>query len=250
MTVLAICSAALYELGQTPPASLVSTPTSQLQLRNIIEAQARQLRNQRTFPQQKKSYTFTVSSGVFKYALPEDYYSALMDTEWNDTLKLRNLGPTSDAAWTDRTKGLVTSSRETAFRIFGPDSNPNSAGGQFQINPTPTAGGTVLSFEYISKNLFLPKNWTPSTAGFTVGIYANANGNIYKVSAITTGTTGTTAPIHTTGTAVDGGVTWLYITAAYENVILDTDLSLFDDDVMVPGVKCRYLKVKSLDYEE
>lgn len=250
MTVLAICTSALYELGQPVPSTLLGTSPSSAQLRNIIEAQSRQLRNKRTFPQQKKSYSFDLVSGQYKYPLPQDYYSPLLDTWWDDDLRLRMLGPLGDAAWTDRTKGLSATTPEVGFRIFGPDSNIHSAGGQLQVHPTPTASGETLSFEYISKNLFLPKDWTPSTAGFTTNVYVNANGNIYICSAITTGTTGTTAPSHTSGTAVDGGVTWQYVSSAYESVIANTDLSLFDDDIMVAGVKWRYLKAKSLDYQE
>lgn len=248
MTVLAVCQAALYELGQPVPTSIVSTSSpEQLRLKNIIEAQARQLRNRRTFAQQKKSFSFSLVSGQYKYPLPDDFYSPLIGTHWDDNLRLRLLGPLSDASWTDRTKGLNSSAPEVAYRIFGPDTNPYSTGGQIQVNPTPTSSGDVLSFEYISKNLFNPVNWTPSTAGITSGQYVNCNGNIYKSTGA--GTTGTTAPIHTTGTASDGSISWTFVSAPYESVVVDTDFSLFDDDIMIAGVKWRYLKSRSLDYE-
>jgi len=50
--------------------------------------------------------------------------------------------------------------------------------------------------------------WKPSTA-YSVGNQVIANGNIYKCTVA--GTSGTTAPSHTSGTATDGTVTWQFV---------------------------------------
>lgn len=50
--------------------------------------------------------------------------------------------------------------------------------------------------------------WVASTA-YTVGQQVNANNKVYEVTVA--GTSGTTAPSHTTGTAIDGSATWKYI---------------------------------------
>ena len=50
--------------------------------------------------------------------------------------------------------------------------------------------------------------WMASTA-YAAGATVHANGNVYR--ATVGGTTGTTAPGHTSGTATDGGVTWEFV---------------------------------------
>jgi hypothetical protein len=50
--------------------------------------------------------------------------------------------------------------------------------------------------------------WVASTA-YTVNQVVNANGKVYKCTVA--GTSGTTAPSHTSGTATDGTVTWSYV---------------------------------------
>ncbi|MFM7728712.1 MAG: hypothetical protein ACKO7B_18580, partial [Flavobacteriales bacterium] len=52
--------------------------------------------------------------------------------------------------------------------------------------------------------------WAGSTA-VTAGAIRMANGQVYTCSVA--GTTGLTAPSHTTGTAADGSATWLWVGA-------------------------------------
>ncbi len=57
--------------------------------------------------------------------------------------------------------------------------------------------------------------WTASTAysaSSSNPIYVESSGNLYR--ATTGGTSGTTAPSHTSGSISDGGITWTYISAA------------------------------------
>jgi phage tail sheath gpL-like len=53
--------------------------------------------------------------------------------------------------------------------------------------------------------------WVTLTA-YTLGAHVVASGNLYR--AIVAGTTGAVAPTHTTGTAADGTVTWIYVQQA------------------------------------
>jgi Flp pilus assembly protein TadG len=55
--------------------------------------------------------------------------------------------------------------------------------------------------------------WTSGEKGILIGICRMNNGSIY--SATTSGTSGSTAPTHTTGTASDGAVTWAYRRPSY-----------------------------------
>lgn len=242
-TVLALVQSAMYELGVPAPSSIVGTDSVGLQLKNLLYAECRFLRSQRIFPQTKKKYTFTLTASRTKYPLPEDFFASLPDTQWDATNRWPLNGPMSDGEFNYRLYGTVSVQNLRAYRIFGPDINPTTGGGQFQIDPSPTATDS-LTYEYVSKNMFLPKNWSASTA-FGASSYCNANGNIYSTTA--GGTTGSTEPSHTTGSASDGSVTWVYVSAAYETIVLDTDLCIFDDDVVIQGLKYRYRVAKGED---
>lgn len=250
LTVSQIVKQAYYAIKRTPPSSIfpASTP-EQLSIASLLDETSRGLRNHQLFPQQKKIYVFTLTSGKDKYKLPIDYYSALPSTQWDDTYRMRLIGPMSDGDSTITTRGVNALPR-VGFRIFGPDANPNSAGGQFMVVPTPSASGKELSYEYVSKNLYLPPNWLPGETGITSGVYRNANGNYYKCESITTGTTGSTAPSVTSGNEVDNGVTWSCDSAlnSYETPRTDNDLSMFDDDLMILGLKYRLLKAEKLEW--
>lgn len=252
LAVLSIVNNAFAEMRTDPLTTLLSTtdPT-QLLSTNLLYAQARYLRSLRNWPQQKKTYSFTVTSGRSKYPLPEDFHAMTFDTQWDSTQSWRLSGPMGDSAFTARLYGGFTSP-QIGFRVNGPDGNVLAGvGGQFEITPTPTASTEVLAFEYYSKNTFMPPNWTALETSITASPakYRNANGLNYKCTAITTGTCGSTAPAQTSGTFVDSGVTWTTYTTPYETIIADTDLALFDDDIMIAGFKWRYLKATGLDYE-
>lgn len=249
-TVLALINDVLGEINQPALSSLTIAPQqSTTQLIKNIEMHARSLRMTRVWPQQKKIFTFTTTSGRSKYPLPQDYFAALPGTHWDDSRQWRLLGPMSDMAFTDRTRGIVTSSIQTGFRIFGPDFNPTTSGGQFMVDPTPSSA-IELSFEYISGNTFLPPHWIASTSYTTVA-YANANGYNFKLK--TNGTSGTTPPTAPSpiGTDVtDGSAVWNVHQPAYDRIIGNTDLCIFDDEVMQAGLKWRFLKIRGLDYAE
>jgi hypothetical protein len=252
-TVLQIAEQALDELGIPVPSSIVDTTDyGQRQINALLRAASESLRTQRVFPQQKKRYTWDVSAADvaasrYRWPLPEDYFAALPNTQWDEDAEWRLIGPLSDGEFTDRTVGGDNVTQRTAYRIFGPDFNPTTSGGQFMVNPIPTTSGLTFSFEYITKTIFLPKFWSASVA-FGATTYCSANGNIYYTTA--GGTTGATIPSHTTGSASDGTVTWVYISAPKETIALDTDLCLFDDDLMVAELKWRYLRAKKKDYQQ
>jgi uncharacterized protein Veg len=74
--------------------------------------------------------------------------------------------------------------------------NPVSGGHMYYIA---TTGGTANKTP-----------WIASTS-YSVNSAVNANGKVYKCTAITTGISGTIAPSHTNGTVTDNGVTWQYV---------------------------------------
>lgn len=364
LTCLELVQSALYDIGVTPPSSIVSTTIEQRQLKNILYAEARHLRGTRIFPQCKKTYSFQLTENRDKYPLPPDYYASLLGTQWDTSNKFPMIGPLSDADFDYRLYGVVSFENQVAYRIFGPDINPTTGGGQFQVNPKPSSLNDTCAFDYISKTMFLPPNFAFSTV-YATGVKVNANGYIYTTKApgggtssativpnmkqgpdyssmrdnttewafcpdwaattiykvndfvnhssniykcTTAGVSGGVGPVGTSGTETDGTVVWTfmstpiawaagetyeadednvlsYVTAnskfyrcitsgisgatainfnrtevvngtvtftfqtdAQEDIALDSYLSLFDDDVMIAGIKWRYQQSKNLDF--
>lgn len=236
MTVLEALVAAADEVGTSPP----SAYTSDSQLLNLLYATCRDLRRSRAFPQQKRTHEITFTASREQYYLPQDFYAGLLATQYNQSDNWQLIGPLSDGEYNYRLYGPGVSSTRDAYRIFGPDANTNGAGGQFWINPLPASTDTI-SFEYVSASLFLPPNWAPSTA-YVANQYVNANGNNYLCD--TNGNSGATAPTGQTADISDGTTQWDYVATAYEKARSDNDLLLFDDDVVITGIRMRWYKAK------
>lgn len=226
--------------------TLVSvTDPDVLQVIEELYAVCEELRQARCFPLQKRKYTFDTVASQRRYQFPADFYAMLLSTAWNDDQSLRLEGPLTDNEMTYRVSG-ASSGSFFAFRAFGFDQNVNSTGnGQLELDPTPSSAIT-LSFEYISRNLFIPRNWVTSTV-FAATSYCNASGNIYYTTA--GGTTGATIPSHTSGSVSDGGVTWAYYSSPYEAIIADTDLCIFDADLVKLGLRAKLREDKGGDYQ-
>lgn len=249
LTVLQIVQRSLYRLGlQVPSALIGATDNDTLQVIHLMYELAEELRNYGTWPQQKKVYAFDLESGRAKYPLPIDFYSPTLNTQY-DTDSSRPLnGPVSDAEFTAHQYGGVGSVANLTYRIFGPDGNNYTAGGQFQVYPTPSASGQSLAFEYLFKNLFLPKYWQIST-NYTSGQYVSSNGNIYLCD--TTGVSSATTPVSgTAANTTDNTTRWDYQNIAYETILNDNDICIFDDDVMVAGLRAKILEVRNLEGAE
>ncbi len=247
-TVLSLVDQALREVGASAiPSSLLSSDSNAKQALALVKAESRYLRSQKYFPQQKRTYTFSLEANRWKYPMPQDFYMTLKGTLWDNTNRWQLVGPLSDEEFLWRKKGYVSFQNRRAFRVIGPDGNPNTIGGQFEIDPVPGSGDTAeLSYEYITKNIFLPPYWTPSTV-IAAGSYRASSGYIYYTAA--GGTTGTTPPSATTAIPADGTVTWTLYSQPYETILTDSDQSIFDDDVMISGIKWRYEKSKGVEMD-
>ena len=241
-TALALVTSVARSLGVPAPSSLgLAADSVALQWRELLIDVAEDLRDTRGFIQQKRTYTFTTENGRSSYPLPLDFWAAIFDTQWDQTNNWQIVGPLSDANYDYRLYAQVYFDNREAYRIFGPDGSPYTSGGQFQINPAGGSTPYTLSFDYFSRNLFIPKYWTPSTV-YTAATYVSCNGNIYYCN--TGGTSGTT-PISGTSTSItDNTVNWSYSPYAYESLTSDADLMLFDDDLMKNGLKAFWLDAK------
>jgi hypothetical protein len=247
LTALSIIQSVRRRLLLPVPTALVGvTDPDELQMLEIVYAVCEELRQARCWIQQKRLHSFTTVANQGSYQLPKDFYGALLGTQWNTDETNALVGPVSDSEFAYRVFGDDDSTYNFTYRLFGPDENPNSANGQFELNPTPTSA-IDLSFYYLSRNLFMPKHWLPSTV-YTSGTYVNANGNIYLCD--TNGTShASTAPTGQTQNISDGTTRWDYVSDPYETIIADTDLCLFDPDLVKLGLRAKWNEEHGGEYE-
>lgn len=248
-TVLNVVKSACYRWGLPFPAAGTlynNTDPGALQLLHILYAVCEELRQAACWTQQKKVYSFSTTSGRSQYALPQDFYAASPFVEWNTDQNTPLYG-IDDVDFGQRLYGGYGSANNFDYRFFGPDSNVNTLGGQFNVYPTPTST-VACSFEYLSRNLFTPKAWLPSTA-YTSGQYVFSSGNIYLCD--TNGTSHASTPV--SGTAqdtTDGTTRWDYQAGAYEAILADTDLCIFDEDLIKLGLRAKWRDEKGEEAEK
>lgn len=222
-----------------PTALAGTTDPATLQLVALLNATLEELRQAKCWAQQKRVHTFATVAGQASYQLPEDFYSVIPFTE-TDRANSMSIPAMLDESAAYNLYQILLASGNYAYRMFGFDENEASATGQFNLIPTPGSVGNI-TFEYLSRNLYLPKKWAISTL-WGAGAYCNASGNIYKTPAGgTTGPAGT-VPSHTTGTVSDGVVSWTYVSAPYERLIADTDVAIFDYDLVGLGVRAKFFE--------
>lgn len=246
-TVLEIAQTYCYRSNLPAPSSLFgSTDPAALQLLHLIYEVCEELREKGGWAQTKKVHTFDLETSKTFYQLPKDFYAPVIDTQWQTDQQRRMKGPVSDAVFT-RLKYRSIEPSDLTYRIWGPDMNPNSAGGQFEVRPTPKASGDSQAFEYYTRNLFLPKHWAASTA-YTSGVYVNNNG--YNYLCDTNGTSGSTGPSGTDANITDGSTRWDYYGEAYETIKADTDLCMYDDNLVILGLKYKWKDAKGEDFTQ
>jgi hypothetical protein len=93
------------------------------------------------------------------------------------------------------TQSPATSARYWFGRVYNVDTNVLRSNGEFTNAIIVSDPGAAAA-------------WVTSTS-YTSGNFVTNSGNLYQ--ATTSGTSGGTAPTHTSGTASDGGVTWQFV---------------------------------------
>ncbi|WP_242268054.1 right-handed parallel beta-helix repeat-containing protein [Bacillus cereus group sp. BfR-BA-01352] len=79
--------------------------------------------------------------------------------------------------------------------------------GELLYNDTPTVGGYIGWVCIVAGTA--NKNFWVAEKEYQINSFINSNGNVYK--SVMSGTSGKTAPSHTSGTRTDGNVVWEYV---------------------------------------
>jgi hypothetical protein len=200
--------------------------------------------------QLKRIYTFTTTTDVANYQLPGDYLRMLTGTQWSVTNQVPLSGPLSNARLAFQTYGVEIATPFATYQvngaqgyIFNTSPYTQRSAGYFQISPPGQNDTDQNVIAYTSSNYVWPTDWLASTAGYVVGSKVTGVNNIYIATAITTGTSGTTRPSITSGTVVDGGVTWAPYHEPYAPTA-DTDIALLDDELFIEGLRWAWFEAK------
>ena len=242
MTILSVVQDVSNELGLPTVSTVIgNTDLTVTQLLATTKRSIKEARQLYDWPQLTKETTITLVSAQANYALAADFNRFQFDTVWDRTNKWMLVGGVTPQVWQYDQSGITNITPRKTFRVKSILDN------QFYIYPTPSSGeaGGILAYEYQSRTVIRPVTWTASTA-FAASSWSFYNGNIYQTTS--GGTTGSTAPTHTTGSASDGGVTWAYSSAAYETFVADTDVCLIDENCITMDVKWRFMQQKGMDY--
>lgn len=214
-TVLQLIQQACYRSLIPAPSALVGeTSTDTLQKLHLFYSVGEELRAAHCWSQLKRKYSFYLQEGRTQYTLPLDFYAPIpfTGTDLANSWPIDQIG---DADYNYRTYAIAAVGNRKAFRIFGPDNNPNSSQGQFYVSPRPSAGDTNqrITIEYISKTWLIPPLWTPSET-VAQNTYRFSCGNIYKKQDSGSEVGSTVPPNMAYGEGQDGGAKWVYISAS------------------------------------
>lgn len=242
MALIDIVRAASLEMGLKNVTSVIGNSDLLVQqLLNCLQEEGQDTRDRYAFPALSKEGTFTVVSSQDSYALPADFNYFLADTQWDRENSWPLVGPMSAQMWQEYKSGLSTIAPRRLYRIKGYKLK------QFFIHPVPSASGDILAYEYSSRNWCRPRTWAQGQS-YSANTYTFYDGNIYTTTA--GGTAGPTPPTHTSGSASDGGITWVYSGDPYEKFLADTDVGVIEERILKLGLKWRWKSAKRFDYQE
>jgi hypothetical protein len=241
MSIATVIQNVANEAGYTVETNVVSsTEVTTKQLLAIANRINRDIFEAYPWPKCYASGSITLVSGQASYQLPAAFSYYHYDTFWNQNTRWRVLGPMTEQEYAEFLGfGLNT----TVYQRFQIRGITNS---ELLISPTPGTqyDNNTIIFEYIADRSVRPVTWTTATA-FAANSYCFYNGNYYQTTA--GGTTGATAPTHTSGSVSDGGVTWAYYNGPYNQFLANTDVSIFQEKLLEQGVLERFAEIHGLD---
>jgi hypothetical protein len=239
-----MCQNVAIELGLPDIDMVVSaTGKNEKKLLKFLLRTGEDIKLRLEWPQLRKTHTITMVDGQANYALPADFDTVVHNTHWDRANQWPLIGPLTMQEWRARQEGVSTAGIRARFIVRG------YAEKEFYVDPTPgsTEAGNILVFDYQSDIWILPEQWAASTA-YTDDQFVSYDGNIYQADGA--GTSGATAPTHTSGSDTDGAVTWDYYSSAYTTPTKDTDFSVLDEETIELGMMWRFLRSNRLPYED
>lgn len=145
-SVLDIIKSSCRRTGLGLPTSLTTTPKDfELQYLETFYQVCEDLLSRGAWACLKKTHSFTTTTDS-EYALPSDFWTFVVGTQWDTTNSWLLNGPLTDKAFNEEKYWFGPSTTSTSFRIFGSkDATPKKP-----LVIEPVASGLVFKFDYIS----------------------------------------------------------------------------------------------------
>lgn len=242
MTVLKLAKTVADQSGIPAIVELVnSTGETERLIRSLITEIGKEASEQYEWPVLTRIHSFLLEDGRESYPLPPDLNSQIAFTHWDRANYWMIYGPLSPREWQYVKSGIAISAPYTRFTVY------NATDDQFYIDPIPGADedGQEVAFSYQSKNWLRPPRWVAST-NYDTDQYVFYNGVWYVVTS--TGTTNSTPPSHTSGSAMNGTAELTVLDEPYDTVKTDADVPLLDQRVLSQGVQERYNEKKGFPF--
>lgn len=217
-----------------------SSDLTTLQLYAIANRVIGEMARKYDWPQLWKSTSFTLVDGQATYTLPGDYSRYHASTFWDSSERWKVYGPiTTEEYAASRGYGVLP-------RLYNSFTVRGTSDRNILIDPTPDSGnaGNIIIYEYTAGRPVRPKFWEAGEV-VAIGDFRFNNGEYYE--AETGGTTGSTAPTHTSGTVTDDSIDWAYYDGDYSTFLADTDEPIFQQPVLEQGMLERFGQIKGIN---
>lgn len=240
MALTDIVSDVANEAGYTVDTSIIlSVDTTTKQMLAICQRIIKEMALAYPWTKLYASGSITLVAGQATYALPAAFSYYHYETFWNQSTRWRVLGPMTPQRYAEVQGFGLTTTVYQEFQIRGVNNT------EFFISPPPgtNMNGQTIIFEYIADRYVRPQQWITALI-VAANAYIFNNGNYYQTTA--GGTTGSSAPVHTSGTVSDGGVSWTYYNGAYTKFLADTDVPILSQRVLEQGMLERFAEIHTL----
>ena len=239
----------------TPSSYVNSNDVDAKELVGYAIAEGRDLLISHDWSNLKRSHSFDLKVGQPNYALPVDYARQITNTHWLSNIQRRSNSPLTTQEYQDRVRSYETTNPYYQLHVSGWNNK------QIQIYPTPAEAET-FSFWYISNHWIIPKKIEIGkvvTQGEHVTIDIDNVATRFTVKTTETVRSETVLP--TTVFFGDGPVILEYYDSVntslkynpstfdygYTRFNADTDIPLFDAELMRLGIILRALSDSALD---
>lgn len=155
----------------------------------------------------------------------------------------------SVAAWQSATVYAPGAYATNGGNLYVSTTGGTSAGSG---GPTGTTEDTDITDNTVTWNYLPFAAWAAQTSYEEGDVYTAGSTRYYLV--LEGGVSGSTTPTWTisglTHTQSDGAITWTFSTSAYETLGADTDICLFDDEIMICGLQAFFLRARGLKWQD
>lgn len=146
----------------------------------------------------------------------------------------------------------ISTSAFSGTTLYAPGEYFTSSGNLYRVTvggtssssaPTSTTESVDITNGTITCRYHSASTWAGETS-YTAGSYAKVSSQYYR--CIIGGVSGKNAPSWDTTTFTDNTCTWTFQDTEYDRIVTDSDICVFDDEVMVAGIRAELFKARGL----